>query len=285
MTSAVATAADNKDLITASLEAIGFIRAAEMGQYGRAKMNGVVLEMGGESFQANPKKGEPAVYARLLDVPRQHHGMWITPDDANRLGRPEAADQFCKSYYDDPDQGGKVAQDGTKCESCPVYPFVKRESSPLEGFKKCSWRADLEFHHVDKTGARLDDTLWTLSLPTTSVIELMGTSKEKTKGTVSDLNFYQKLGRFAITAFPDLEASAAIARIGVALKTGGLIVGISIVMGKSQDGSRSFPIAVLDPVNIVFESDDPEPVAQLPVNVTPTDAPADPAAGYDDLPF
>lgn len=276
MTSALTTA-ENQTLITSSLEALGLIRTAEVGQYGRAKMNGVVLELGEDTYQANPKKGEPAIYARLLDVPRQYHGMWITSTDAYALGRPDAADTFCKSYYDDPSQGGNIALDGSSCKACLARPFIKREQSPLEQGKRCSWRATVEFAHVDKIGNRLDDTTWTLDLPTTSVIELMGTSKEKVKGSVSDLNFYQKLGRFATTAFPDIDPAEAIARVGVALKTGGIIVGISIVMAKTPDGARSYPVAVLEPVNIVYD-DSPEPVA-LPATSSST------ADEFADLPF
>lgn len=285
MTNAVAV--HNTETINDTLRALGLINALESGATARAKINGSTFELADDVFPSNQKTKAPAFHAVLLDTPQEYHGFWFTQAEAELpvIGRPNAGDSFCKSYYAIPSQAGKFAEDGTDCNTCPVRPFIKKGTSPLgDGSKKCSWRADLDFVRTDELGQKLDDTVFTLSLSTTSVIEFKG-MRGNASGVISDLNFVQRLMRFAITAWPEMTDQEAMMRAGLALKLGGVVVGVRLATAKSDDGSRSWPVVVLDPVNII----DVEVPVDAPASVALALAPkviSDDASGkFDDLPF
>lgn len=281
MSTALARNEANVAQITEALRALGLMQQAQSNSFARAKINGTNIEMGDEVFPSNQRTKAPAIHARLLDVPLEYHGMWFTPQEAQIVRRPDIQDRFCKSYYHIETQGGKYAEDGTSCETCPVNPFIKRDQSPLENGKKCSWRADVVFAWTDADGNPLDDRTWTLSLPTTSVIELKGLARstEPHKGHTSDYNFMHKLAQFAIAQWPDKDPGQAILDVSSSLRLGAIVVGIRVEQVKSQDGTRSYPLIIIDPVAIapVTEQAPAIPPPAAAKNVTPD--------GYDDLPF
>ena len=96
MTSEVATADANKDLITATLQELGMAPTGG-DKYGRAKIEGGNLNLDGHIFTGVGE--EYTLYARLTDVPVEYQGVWLEPADAVILERPEAAESFCKSYW------------------------------------------------------------------------------------------------------------------------------------------------------------------------------------------
>ena len=277
MTNAVANPEANKAAITQALQELGMVQQGGSDLYGRAKVNGTTIDLDGHVMTGNDEAS--TLFIRMTDVPLEYQGMWITPQDAVLLERPNASETYCKSYYHIPEQGGKTAEDGTSCGTCPVMPYTKREESPLENGKKCSWRADVLFRWVDKLGVEQDGRDWTSSLPTTSGIELKGTSKEPEKGYISDLCYMQRLARFGIEAFPDDDPKTAIAKIGAAMKGGRVISSVKVVT--KSGGPRNFPVIVMEPVNVILdETPAPEQVA---AEASTEQADADNA--FDDLPF
>ena len=279
MTDALQTANQNKDMITEALRNMGLAQAASNDKWGRVKINGTTLDLDGNIFIGTNE--ENTLYGRLLDVPLEYHGMWIEAADASILGRPEAAESFCKSYYHITEQGGKHAEDGTSCETCPAKPYIKRENSPLDGGKKCSWRGDLVMRWVDKLGNQQDDRDWTCSLATTGMIELKGTGKAPEAGFVSDENWMRRLAKFGVHAFPDDDPAIAIAKIGAALKAGRVITSFKVVM--KTGGPRQFPVIVMEPVNVILE----DTAEAIPAESSATDAAEASAAdeSLDNLPF
>jgi len=277
MTDALTTAESNKNLITEALRDLGLATQGGDQQWGRAKINGTTLDLDGNVFTGSSE--ELTLYGRLLDVPLEYQAVWLEPADAATLGRPDAAEKFCKSYYHIPDQKGEMAEDGTSCKTCPISPFIKRENSPLEGGKKCSWRADIIFHWTDKMGQKQDDRDWTLSLATTSVIEMKGTSRDPVSGFVSSENFMHRLAKFGIGVFKDDDPKTAIAKIGAMLKSGRLITSFKVVT--KTGGPRNFPVIVMEPVNVILDEAEGDAPQQLAA-----EAASDAAANeFDDLPF
>jgi hypothetical protein len=275
MTSALTQAEQDKNAITAALQELGLNQSGGGDLYGRAKVNGTTLDLDGHVMTGNDEAS--TLYARFTDIPLEYQGMWITPEDAVILERPNASETYCKSYYHKPEEGGKTAQDGTNCETCQVKPYIKRDESPLAGGKKCSWRADMLFRWVNRLGEEQDSRDWTLSLPTTSVIELKGTSKKPTEGYVNELNFMQRAARFGIeVAFKDDDMKVAIAKMGAAMKGGRLIASIKVVTQAS--GPRNFPVIVMEPVNVILDESGPAP-EQVAAEATAA------AEDFGDLPF
>ena len=277
MTSELTTAEANKALITEALRDLGLSNQQGEQTWGRAKINGTTLDLGdGNVFVGSNE--ENTLYGRMIDVPLEYQGMWIEAGDASILHRPDAAESFCKSYYHIETQGGKHAEDGTSCDTCPVKPYIKREESPLPNGKKCSWRADVLFRWTDKMGQEQDSRDFTLSLATTSVIELKGTSKEPVKGFISDKNFVHRLAEWGMQVFKDDDPKLAIAKIGAIYKSGRLIVSFKVV--QKTGGPRNFPVIVMEPVNVILDAEESEAPKKL---ASETSAEADNA--YDDLPF
>ena len=277
MTDAVATAEDNKNLITEALRDLGLATQGGDQTWGRAKINGTTLDMDGAIFVGTSE--ETTLYGRLIDIPLEYQGMWIEAGDAAVLHRPEAAESFCKSYYHIDEQGGNTSEDGTSCKTCPVRPRIKREESPLANGKKCSWRSDVLFKWCDKLGQEQDGRDWTLSLATTSVIEMKGTSSEPIKGYISDENFMHRLAKFGMSVFKDDDPKLAIAKIGAVLKSGRLVASFKVV--QKTGGPRNFPVIVMEPVNVIFDEAESEAPKKLA-----SEAAEDAAANaHDDLPF
>lgn len=277
-TRALAPAAMSRDDVTAALTQLGVIEANQS-EFNRIKVEGATFIINDVPHISNPKTGAPAFRARLVEPPIEYQAAWLTQEAANYLNRPNAADSFCKSYFDEPNQRRKYSEDGSSCEACAINPFVKREFLPIfaDGpARKCQWKGDAKLQIVttDKDGnASLEDpTIYTLSLSTTSMIEFKGTAREKVRGHIGDLNFVQKLADFGRDINPEAPAKG-IADAFTALRIGAVIVDVSAVGAKSSDGARSYYVIRFEPVAIL-EADD---------------LPALPAGGddtlSDDLPF
>ena len=237
-------------------------------EFNRIKIDGMVFHAGDQMFVSNPKTKTPAFRARLLDVPAEYQAAWIDDQLGRFLGRENASNSFCKSYFDEPNQARKYAEDGTACESCPINPFTKRENLPVlpdgTAARKCSWRAELRVQILDDDGTISDPTEWLLTLPTTGIIEFKGTAKDPEKGHLGDLNFLQKLMRLGTTKW-DGDPNASAFRALSAMRTGGVLVEVRAVPTKSQDGSRSYNVVQLTPYDIIEVDDAPAlPAGDVP---------------------
>jgi hypothetical protein len=303
MTNALQPAA-NAD-ITAILRTLNMIEPESQTSIHRVILNGPSFEMGDDIFPTNQKTLAPAFYGRILELPDEYQGVFLTEEDADELGRPDIAGRFCKSHYNpalypneaDPNgRQGKYAEDGTECGKCPIMPFVPKANSPLANNKKCQWRGDILFQRSEPDGTTLDPTPWTLSMATTGMIELKGTRKEPTKGYVSETTFMYKLAELGINTYPDLPPEQAVGKAALALSLGGIVAAFRAVQAKN--GGNNFPVVSLQPVTILedvsqfglIEAGAPVAAAPAPAtakNITPAkeDAPAPATAEEDDLPF
>ena len=294
MTSNALTNAPANADILATLRALGMIEPERETSYNRVNVNGASFELGEDTFPTNQKTKAPAFYGRLLDLPDEYPGVFLTEDDAEILGRPEIAGKFCKSHYNPekyPNEAssdgrtGAYAEDGTACSKCPIMPFVKKELSPLENNKKCQWRGDIKFQRCEQDGTTLDERTWTLSLPTTAMIELKGARQEPDKGYITERNFMFRLVDLALATWPEMNPAAAIQRASIALASGGVVAAFRAIQFRNAN-SMSFPVVALEPVAIIegLVNTPDTPALPEPKNVTPS-APAPVGTDMDDLPF
>ena len=300
MASRAAAAANNNALapvtmsdddFTKALQALGMVESADGDFAKRAKVEGTAIYLGDDMYVSNPKTKTPAMRVRLLNVPTEYQGVFIPSELASVLERPDIADRYCKSYFDEPNQGRKYAEDGTSCSSCPIGPFTKKANLPVyyeDGSaktRKCQWRANLEFQVLDSEGAISDPTVWALDLSTTSVIEFKGTAKEPITGspsTGSEFNFMQKLARFGAQSNPQNPAQG-LRDAMTGLATGSIIADVYQLPAKSDDGSMSWYVTSFTPVDILTDIE--QPAAELaPVNEPRDVTPVDDTIP-DDLPF
>jgi hypothetical protein len=278
-TAAVVPLTLTPDEITAKLRELGMVETGSTGDFNRVKMDGGTFIMGDEMYVSNPVTKAPAFRARIMELPIEYQAYWFTAEDAAIVGRdgsvpdvPSIADRFCKSYFEDPQQAREYAEDGTACRQCPVNPFTK--NSPTG--KKCSWKGDISFQVLDKDGMLPEDApIWTVTLPTTAMMEFKGTSRAPLAGHVGELNFMQLLARLALENAPD--GNAALYRAWTAARNGGVIADFRAVPTQSQDGARRYNVIQLTPVAIL---DVEEPAA-----VGDGNGGGDASGDIDDLPF
>lgn len=256
-------AAMPQDEFTAALIAAGFITPSMGGvEFHRIKVQGSNLVYNDEIIASyNAKTQEPALFIQLTKRPEELQSFFFPkPGEeggelAQAVGRPEIAGHFCRSYFDNPDQARHHAEDGTACDSCPVHPFMPYDKLPKEAnHKRCSWRGEIEFRIVDKNEdgsfAVNDDTIYSMSLPTTAMIEFKGSSSRKSDGmagSVSAENTMVKLAKLGIAKW----GKAGILKAGTMLDLGGCIFGLHIRPAKSNDGARSYNVVSLDPIAIL----------------------------------
>lgn len=272
------------DEMTAALRAAGLIEPERGGgDYPqRAKVDGLTISLGDEMYVSNPKTKAPAFRARLIDVPVEYQGVFLDDDLARAINRSGDAGTYCKSFFAIEDQKREFSEDGHNCRECPINPFTKRDALPLldngKVAKKCQWRAEVAFQVLDAEGAISDDTVWTLDLSTTSVIEFKGTQKTQPEGSVSEFNFMQKLARFGAASTPD-DPTTGFRNALNALALGLVIVDVRQIP-TSKDGVN-WNVTSFDPVQIL----ESEATAAIEAgDIVGDDAPAD-APQTDDLPF
>lgn len=264
----------NEDF-TAALKTAGFIESGGGGEFHRIKVDGTTFYAGDEMYISNPKTGAPAFLAQIVDSPIEYQANWFNEDGvlARALNRPEIAGKMCKSHFEDPAQAREYAEDGTPCRSCPINPFIKKDLLPVEakGFK-CSWRGDLQLRILSDEGTLVDETIWTISLPTTGMIEFKGTSRDAEKGHVGELNFMQKLVRLGASLTPE-QPSEGLMKALTALRLGGVIAEVRSVPVQSPTGNR-YNVVQLTPIQIL-DVTDANPALAAGTDTTET----------DDLPF
>lgn len=287
----VPAVADKKnDEFTAALIAAGFLNPASGGStFNRIKMSGNVLYYGDDVIgEYSLKTKEPALIVQITDAPVEYQSMWFEPELALAVDRPSISGRFCKSYFDDPTQARKFAEDGTDCNTCPVHPFMPQDQLPPEakaqrGASKCSWKGDIEFRILEKnedgTLAAVDETVYTLSLPTTGIIEFKGSSSKKGNplaGSVSDENFMVKLARLGVEKWGE----EGLLKAHTALRMGGVIAELRLPQAQSRDGSNSYHVASFTPIDIIEQ----EEQAALPTSEG-ADEVDESTAEAGDLPF
>jgi hypothetical protein len=260
---------------TRALAEAGLIQSGPVSGVRRMQIDGSSFVAGDDIFVYNQATKQPAFTARLVGPLVQYQGFYFTEQEARIAGRPNMIDKFCKSFFDVPTQARKFAEDGTSCPECPFGPFLKET---LTG-KKCQWRADLELQIMPPSGQLTgDEQIWLLNLSTTSVIEFVGTARNQPAGSVSDLNFLQKLARMGAETTPDNPQQGAI-RAMRAYQLGGVVAAFRLLSAQNTDGSIKWRVVSLDPVTFV-DMPEPEEAPALAAAAIPVSNPEP-----DDLPF
>lgn len=246
------TAVLTQEQINDALRAAGMMEDSGE-QFHRIKLNGMSFEAGDEVYVSNPKTKAPAFLAQIVRTPQEYQAKWFDDDGllARAVGRPEIAGKMCKSHFGVSGQNREFSEDGTSCRDCPVNPFAPKDSLPIEAQRqKCSWRGDIELRILNDDHTLVDDTIWTLSLPTTGMIEFKGMSRNPEAGHVGELNFMQKLARLGSEGNAE-NPTAGLMRALTALQLGGVIAEVRSVPVTSDSGNRYHvvqftPIEILD---------------------------------------
>jgi hypothetical protein len=251
--------AGNEDAFTAALREAGFLSPASAGSdFHRVKLDGQNLTYEGEVIGSyNAKTKEPALYIRLAGEATEYQAAWISEALAIAIDRPALAKKMCKSHFNDPNEARKMSDRGYSCDTCPIHPLMPKTDLPPEADeKRCSWKADIDFYILEKqtdgTLKQVDETLYTMSLATTAVIEYKGSGGNKTpgaalKGSVSPENFKVQLAKLGMAKWG--EKGILMAKTYEA--AGGVIAEVHILRGQSPDGSRSYPVVSLKPIDIL----------------------------------
>lgn len=252
----------NKELQTQSLspEEITAILAGagavdeEQEEFHRIKIDGTNFVSDDEIWMTNPKTGEPAFVARLLAPPVQYQSFWFDAEAAAEADRPDMVNKFCKSHYDNPQENREFGTNGASCRACPFNPFGSN-------YPKCSWKGDIQFQIIPDDGVmKGDETVWTMTLSTTGMIEWRGTRKNPTGGSATDENFMHKLAKLALEKRAEwgLEPDAAIMQGLTSLNGGGVAVEFRAVRMTNETSGNTWSVPSLTPVHIELLGSDPQ---------------------------
>jgi hypothetical protein len=233
------------DEISAVLAGAGAIDE-EGEQFLRIKIDGTNFVSDDEIWMTNPKTGEPAFTARLLQGPMQYQSFWFTPEAAVEADRPDMANKFCKSHYDNPQENRERGTNGASCRACPFNPFGNE-------YPKCSWKGDIQFQIIpDDNVMKGDEPVWTLTLSTTGMIEWRGTRKNQTGGSATDANFMNKLANLALEKAPEwgIEPEQAIIAALTSLNGGGVAAEFRAMRMTNEQSGNTWSVPSLTPVHI-----------------------------------
>ena len=265
----------------------GFLNSSSGGtDFHRLTIKGTNIYEGDDLVAVyNQKTKEPALYVQLVDEPNQYQALWFDKNGilANAVGRPNVAGKFCKSHFNTPGEERNFAEDGTNCNACPVHPFVPKNQLPPEADdRKCAWKADIEFRILakqeDGTLKAEDDTIYTMTLSTTGIIEFVGSGGRKNDpmaGSVSPQNTNVQIAALGMKKW----GPEGIAKAKLSLTLGGVICELHIPQANSEDGSRSWTVPSFKPIEIL----EPEEVQALPDSTA--ESKADGTADPEEIPF
>lgn len=274
----------SQELINKQLRELGFYDSAPMSTVNRIKVDGQVFTAGDETYFSNPKTGKPAMLVRIIDVPEEYQGVWLTPTLAAAINRPADANTYCKSMFKVESQARKYSADGHDCSQCPIGPFVKKELLPSGDWPpgtKCKSRAELLVQILAEDGSLTDDTVWLFDLSFTGVMEFKGISG---KNAVADEgyfagqpNFIKRLADMGIASNPD-DPQKGFLRALTALRLGAVIAEVRSIPAKGgANGENKFNVIQFIPAQIL-DVDETAAGAALEAGHAPT-------ADNEDLPF
>jgi hypothetical protein len=242
------------DDITAILQEAGAVdEQAE--KFNRIKVDGTNFVSDDDIWMSNPKTGEAAFTARILDNPVQFQSFWFTPEDAATYERPDMVKGgYCKSYYDNPQQAREVGTNGASCRACPVNPFQK------DNYPKCKWGGDLQLQLIPEDGVmKGDEPVHTMTLATTGMIQWRGTRANPSGGSVDGTNNFQfLLAQLALAKAPEwgLTGPQAITAALTSLVGGGVAAEWRIHRVTNEESGNTWSVPAATPVHIELLTDD-----------------------------
>jgi hypothetical protein len=95
-----------------------------------------------------------------------------------------------------------------------------------------------------------DETVYLLTLSTTSLIDFKGTSKTPSAGSVSEDNFITKLSQFAMKQEGVTDMSKAVIDALTSLSMGGVAAEVRILRAENKAIGATWSVIVFDPVHI-----------------------------------
>jgi len=220
------------------------------GEFHRLTLKGGLLETDeGDIFP--PRKDGPALTVRIVSPPVMYNAFFLSADegnggfDAGRIGRPDLNGRFVKKY-DDPAEQAKNAS-----PTNDVFDDIAQAAG-----KRGDFKGDLQVQIVPDDGNMTgEETIYTLTLSTTSIFEWRGSSKNPSAGSVSDENFIVKLARFAVKKAVEAGADETGQRTAVlnamtSLRLGGVIADVYLLRAQNPDKTRTWTVISFDPVHI-----------------------------------
>lgn len=254
MPSELQPAALSPEDITAILAKAGAVDE-EQEEFFRIKTDGTNFVSDDDIWMTNPKTDEPAFTARLLGPPVQYQSKWFDADAAYEAERPEMANKFCKSYYDNPQENRERGTNGASCRDCIFKPFG-------DGSFKCSWKGDIQFQIVPDDGVMVgDEIVWTMTLSTTGMMEWRGTRKNRTGGTATEKNFMHRLAELSLQKSVEwgLEPDAAVIAGLTSLAGGGVAAEFRAIRVTNEQRGNTWTVPSLNPVHIeLLGSNEPQ---------------------------
>lgn len=246
---AVVPASLSHDDLMALLGQTGAI-AQQQNDYHRMKLNGGVLETDdGQMFP--PRKEGPAVTLRIVSPPKYYNAIFLSNNgengsfDAGEIGRDDLNGRFTRKY-DDP---SAQAEDNNPANA--IYEDVVRASGQKGAFK-----ADMEVQIVPDSGELTgDETIYTLTLSTTSVFEWRGSTRDQVGGSVSDKNFMVKLAELAVEnakaagGTEDDQKRAILAAL-TSLRVGGVVANAHLLRAEDDKKTRTWWVISFTPIHI-----------------------------------
>lgn len=246
--SAIVPATLSHEDLMALLGAHGAV-AQPQNDFHRMKLDGGVLVTDdGELFP--PQKNAPSVRLRIVKPPVYYNAIFLTDKgtdgfNAAQIGRGDLNGRFTRKY-DDPNEQA--------ADTNPANEVYDQVSAALGG--RGQFKGDLLVQIVPPSGEMTgDETVYTLSLSTTSIFEWRGSARNPEGGTVSDKNFMVRLGEFAINAAVEAGVEAdQIPRHVVdaltSLRLGGVVADVYILRASNPDNGQSWPVLSFVPVYV-----------------------------------
>lgn len=217
----------------------------------RLKLEGQMFKASdtGDMYVYNPTKPSvPAFTARIVQPLEDYMAIWISDKVASQFGRPDLAGTFSKRYSQENPERRVWPSD-------EVYDELVRRTDIMDDYDKPlkpSWKGDLYLQILGDEGVlNGDETVYILTLPTTSVIEFRGASSSPEEGAISELNFMQKLMRFAVENAADgVEPRKAALDALTSYSMGGVVAEFRIGRAENKERGQNWPVIIADPVHI-----------------------------------
>lgn len=236
--------------LTSMLQESGMLSRGS--EFHRMSLEGGKLVAGDDIYVFNERKPEtPAVTVRIVKPPFYYSALWVDEAMAREVGQPALANKFVKKYDDKND-------DLFNSHDPETYDLLTKQLGIRGSFK-----GDILLQIVPASGELTgEEPIYTLTLPTTSVFEWRGSSRNPNGGSVSEFNFMYKLAQLASQQAADAGEDETGQRRAVmaaltALRLGGVVADIRLWTMKNDDGNRTWTVISFDPVHI-------EPVDNAP---------------------
>lgn len=267
-TTAVAPTSLSEADLMALLAQAGLVAQSQSDFHRMSLKSGILETDDGEMFP--PRKDGPSVRLRIVTPPVYYNAIFLSDRGDNGsvnaadFGHPEWNGRFCRKY-DDP-----AEQQADTNPANVLYDEIVRQTGG-----KGSFKGDMEVQIVPANGQMTgEETIYTLTLPTTSIFEWRGSSRQPEAGSVSDDNFIVRLARFAREAA--IEAGAdeagqtkAILEAMTALRVGGVIADVYLVKAQDKDKTRDWWVIKFVPIHVEVGSE----VPTLGTGESPSDLP------------